>query len=467
MEIINVLHHILNKNEQKSIVKFITRTKKETKTIQIYQHLKKGDSDAHIAGKLNIDMNLYRRLKSSLLKEVFKGLSVLYFDWDVINESMHMFILGRIMKEKNQPAMAEYFFKKAEKKIYGTNAYFRYILYTEWIDLYTQQFFKNPEELIQKRSKALDLLQIEAMIDSKASRLLYSIKRSQNFSTDPKLLKEMEDTIKAIRKSNLNTPTIRWKFYDSITRVLMQKKDYHSIVNITQKTFNEFQKKQWFNKETHEKKIKMLINLVNAYYLTGNTVKSLETLNLLEVTLKEYKNMLYGRYCFYLYNGMVMNYSVTDKNKAIEILLKALKDQMFMTIPENVLYAHLNLSIQYFDTKEYKKAITHLVNAMNNETFKKLDPAFQLKILVFELILRYYREDFDYCDSLILKIRRLIKKIKSKTSILNDIMIVDMVEKLIENKPFDKNKIILEIRRNRQTYKEQDLIQYDIWLEQM
>lgn len=235
MEIINVLHHILNKNEQKSIVKFITRTKKETKTIQIYQHLKKGDSDAHIAEKLNIDMNLYRRLKSSLLKEVFKGLSVLYFDWDVINESMHLFILGRIMKEKNQPNLAEYFFKKAEKKIYGTNANFRYILYTEWIDLYTQQFFKNPEELIQKRSKALDLLQIEAMIDSKASRLLYSIKRSQNFSTDPKLLKEMEDTIKAIRKSNLNTPIIRWKFYDSITRVLMQKKDYHSIVNITQK----------------------------------------------------------------------------------------------------------------------------------------------------------------------------------------------------------------------------------------
>lgn len=461
------LLHFLNKNEQKSLYKYITRSNDNSKMVTIFHGLKQRKEDRKIQKQLGININLYRRLKSAVVKEIFKGINILYYDFDKVNEGLHLYLLGRIMKEKNQPHLAEYFFKKAEKHMTYATASLRYLLYAEWLDLSIQWLFENPDDIIQKREAALEQLKTEATIDAKASRLLYSIKVSQNFSTDKKLINEMEQTLQTIRKTTLNTPAVRWKFYDTVSRILLQKKDYKAIIQITRQTIQEFQKKQWFTRDTHEYKLKMLINLINSYFLTHHFDRSLETLAQLEKSLREYKNLYYARYCFFFYNGMVMNYSITDKHKAVKILLDALNDRAFRATPENILYANLHLAVQYFDLMEYKKAITHLVKTVQHPSFDKLDRAFQIKIIMLEIILRYHQEDEEYCESLIQKVLRMSKKIKQKGNIMNDLLICNMIHQLLHEKTVNKKEIIQTLHDNHEKYQVQDLIKYDEWVEKL
>ena len=61
------------------------------------------------------------------------------------------------------------------------------------------------------------------------------------------------------------------------------------------------------------------------------------------------------KYLFYYYNALVNNYSEVDEDKAISILQEAIvNNKINLVIPHSRIIFNLNLSLQYFDKKEFK-----------------------------------------------------------------------------------------------------------------
>lgn len=463
-----MIHHllnILNKNEQKSIYNFITRSNTNELTRDIYAHIRMWHEEEQICKKLNISENLFRRMKSALSKEVIKGISVLYFEFDTITEGLYLLVLGITLKLKGHPELTEKLLVAAEKKLENAHSSIQYFLYSEWINLYTEHIYKDPTTLINKRAEVVKLLTAETSIDAQSAQLIFAIKKSQHFSQRKDLIKKLEKTLRNVNTLPIkNVPSLRLKLYESLSRILQQKNEFQLLIEITEKTLREFEKKSWFQRHNHETKLKLFINLINSLFMVGKLAQALTYLHRFNEELHAYKSLHYKKYCFFYYNGLVMIYSQENKEMAVQTLQQALNDKAFTDNVANTFFAYLNLSLQYFDMKNFRQAVSAFVSCTNHEHFKKIDEAFQLKLITYELILRYHLKDDEYCESLIRKIMRTAGSFKDETAIVNDMLICKFINNKLRGKETDTERLLHELQLNNTRFTTKDLINYTEWI---
>jgi hypothetical protein len=205
--------------------------------------------------------------------------------------------------------------------------------------------------------------------------------------------------------------------------------------------------------------------LTNCLYKNKKYKISLEYANLLRNAIKEYDAFLEEKYLFYYYNALVLNYSITDKDKSLEVLKKASKDDMINKMPAYSAFIYLNTSILYFQKSKYKLSQKNISRLILQHDFISLDRSFQFRVLILELIIRVELGDFTSVKNNIKDIRLSYKKMILSNTYAKERDFLEIIE-TIANKSELNNKVNLFLSNHKEINENENIsmISYNEWI---
>lgn len=478
----NILHQVIglmSKEEVRHFKLYLTQTNAEAsrKDIQLFDAIRKSYPDFdeekfHRKHYGQDSKNSLYRLKNRLFEDINRSTNLLYFDFDDSVLLLHYFILSRIYQRKQQFDTAYYYLSKAEKKGLNIESYeLLDMVYTDFIKLSQDTLKVNPENYIALRKENREKLHKIQEIDDVLAVLIYRIKVAQGFDRgNQQILDLLQKTINefSVNDDLKKNTQLRLKIYQSLSRILLQRHDYQTLEVYLKDTYKSFQKEYLFTKANHETKLQMLTYLINSLFKNGKVEESLAFANDLKNAMLEFNGLLYDKYLFYYYNSLMINYSVSDKQKAISILEEAKGLKAIKELPFYIVFIYLNLSVLNFGLKNFKAALKHLVFMSLQENFKSLDVAFQLKIAITELQIRYELMDFDYIENRINQIRREFKSLLQERTFERESEILKIISLKINSDASGKHKLLTEKIKHFMklplSSNDSDIINYNTWL---
>jgi hypothetical protein len=480
---LNLLVESLQKEEVRHLKLAIQKYESDSelrKDIQLFDLIRKGTDydDDYVHALLYPDdksKNSFYRLRNRLMDEINKSLLTLHYNESDVNSILYNIILSRLFQQRNNFKMSYFFLRKAEKKAVDLNLpEFQDIIYSDLIKISTETLEIDPETYIQKRKENRAVLNQLNEIDDVLAVLVYRIKVSQNFNQkNYNVVNLLSTTLKqyANKETTRNNPVLKMKIYQAVSRILLQQHDYIELEKYLSITLKEFTFDKLFNKNNHEVKLQMLTYFANALFKNRKFDESLSIGEKLKSALNEFDGILKERYIFYYYNSQVNNYSVLDKHKAIQVLEEAVNDKAVHKNKFNVMFLNLQMALQYFDLKEFKPALKSIVKIKQEENFKVFDEALQIKILVFEMMVRFELEDFDFIESLLTKIKRDYRDLLKESGFLRQKLMTDILGKIIyadEQKSISIKKKINELIDSSKDTEagDIDLVNYNIWIKE-
>ncbi|CAN5520025.1 hypothetical protein BH10BAC1_BH10BAC1_02810 [soil metagenome] len=480
----NILPQVIgnmNKEEIRNFKLFINRTEKATerKDEVLFDLMRKQFpeyDEEKILKKLynSEDKNALYRLKNRLFDDIGKSLTLHYYDATEYNIILNYLFLSRLFQGKGQAPTAYYYLNKAFRKA-NENEHLEWldIIYGEFIKLSHETLEINPEEYIQKRKDNRSKLNKVQEIDDILAALIYRIKVSQNFAKqNTEILQLLQNTVNDFAKSKdvKNSPVLRFKIYQSVSRILLQQQDYKSLEKYLLKTFDEFAKEKLFNKNNHDTKLQMLTYLINSLFKNKKIDLSLTYVDKLKSAMDEFNKLLHDKYLFYYYNSLVINYSVKNIDKAIEYLHEAKDNTSIKKLPIYNVFVYLNLAVLNFDKKNFKESLKHLVKPMMQDAFKHLDEAWHLKLAVFELMIRYELNDFDYLEHKSERVRKEYVTLLKKEEYIRQKQMIVVIDKMTKSDGVKKDKQLLKEINTLlggmmlNSSSDTDIINYSDWL---
>lgn len=480
----NILHQVIglmSKEEVRHFKLYLNQTNDSgaRKDIQLFDSIRKNyaafDEDKfHKKQYGEESKNSLYRLKNRLFEDINRSINLLYFDFDDSVLLLHYFILSRIYQRKQQFEIAFFYLSKAEKRGLSIENYeLLDLVYAEFIKLSQETMSVNPENYIALRKENRKKLHKIQEIDDVLAVLIYRIKVSQGFDRgNQKILDVLQKTINEYSgKSDLkNNTQLRLKIYQSLSRILLQRHDYQSLEVYLLDTYKSFQKEKLFTKSNHETKLQMLTYLINSLFKNGKIAQSLEFTQKLKEAMEEFNGVLYDKYLFYYYNSLMINYSTSDKERAIAILEEAKGIKAIKELPFYIVFIYLNLSVLNFGLRNFKTALKHLVFMSIQENFKSLDSAFQLKISITELQIRYELGDFEFIENRIKQIKKDFKSLLSDSIYEREKELLKIMEMKINTDHKLTQKLLITkitaFQNLQQSSKDSDIINYNSWLKE-
>ncbi|MCX6294718.1 MAG: hypothetical protein NTX97_01415 [Bacteroidetes bacterium] len=454
----NILPEVIgnmNKEEIRNFKLFINRTEKATarKDELLFDLIRKqfpAYNEQKILLKLyqTDDKNALYRLKNRLFEDIGKSLTLHYYDSTEYNIILNYLFLSRLFQDKGQAKTAFYYLTKAFRKA-NENEYLDWldIIYSEFIKLSHETLEINPEEYIQKRKDNRSKLNKVQEIDDILAALIYRIKVSQNFAKqNTEILQLLQKTVNDFSKSKdvKNSPVLRFKIYQSVSRILLQQQDFKSLEKYLLKTYDEFTKEKLFNKNNHDTKLQMLTYLINSLFKNKKIDLSLTYADKLKSAMDEFGKLLHDKYLFYYYNSLVINYSVKNIDKAIEILHEAKDNSSIKKLSIYNVFVYLNLAVLNFDKRNFKESLKNLVKPMMQDAFKHLDEAWHLKLAVFELMIRYELNDFDYLEHKMERVKKEYAGLLKKEEYVRQKQIIYLIDRMEKSEGLKKDKQLLK-----------------------
>ena len=192
-------------------------------------------------------------------------------------------------------------------------------------------------------------------------------------------------------------------------------------------------------------------------------MQSLKYAELLSISMKEYDSILHDKYLFYYYNSLVLNYAKTDKEKALEYLNKASRIDVIKKLPAYTSFFYLNRALIYFYKDNFIAAKKNMSRLILQEDFLLLDKAFQLKILIADIIIRSKNGQHDIIDK-IKDIRKNHKQLLLHKEYVRDRDMINIIYKKINYEDIvDDKKRILSSMSDYDS-EDLDIISYNSWL---
>lgn len=464
----------LNKEESRNLTILLNRTNanNDRKDLALFDFIKKNKDNLNedlILQKLyknNVDKNSFYRLKNRLLNEINKSLLLLQHNKTEYSTVLNCIALSKLFIEKSDYKLAYEYLIQAEKKA-AKQEFFDLLdlIYSDLIKLSQESVEFNPIEFIEKRKLNHKSLHILQEIDDLLAALIYRIKISQNYSTHnyqftEVLNKTINDFIgnEEVKKST----KIQFKVYHSISRILLQHRDYVSLEDYLKLTYHDFSERGLFNKSNHETKLQMLTYLINSLFKNKKIDESLDTTQQLFVAMQEHDSLLFNKYLFYYYNSLVINYQVSDKYKAIEVLQEAKTKTEIQQLPFYTIFIHLNLAVLNFDTQNFKEARKNLSKLKISDHYKNMDKVFQFKVAIFELLTCFELEDIDLFDYQLHLIRKDYKELLDKDAYLREQLFIHILTLMENKKETSLTTYITEF--NELPTSDNDMINYNDWL---
>ena len=472
----------LNKAEVRHLKIFLNRTttKGSRKDVELFdyarKHYPKHEDNSIFSALYGPEQkNAFYRLKNRLQDDINKSVTLQYYHSSEFNQTLFLITLSRHYQSKGEEKLTYHYLKKAEKKALEMLSYdLLDIIYSDYIRFSQETLSINPEQYIKKRKENRTKLNRIREIDDILAVLVYRIKLSQNFSQQNyQIIELLQKTINDFSQEvNIKeSPQLRFRIYHAVSRILLQQHDYKSLEEYLLLTLKEFTDEDLFNKNNHDTKLQLLTYLSNALFKNKKHKTSLEYAEKLKDAMGEYNNLLHDKYLFYYYNTLVNNYSEVDEDKAISILQEAIvNNKITLVIPHSRVIFNLNLSLQYFDKKEFKLANRCIVKLKLDDRYTSLDDAFKLKIAIAELIVRFEQNDHDYVERQIGVLKKQHVSLLKDVSYFRQREILDILSKLIycQNLASDKNllKQIDGLTKSMETEEagDSDILNYNSWL---
>lgn len=473
----------LSKEQVRYYKLFASRTEQGNarKDLQLFDALRKikdENAEEKLLAKLypGTEKNAWYRLRNRLLSDLNKSLTVMNYEEDDFIYTCNLLGLYRYFSKKNQLQEARYYLKRAEQHADAIEHFeLLDIIYGEYIRLSHESMHINPEGYIELRRK--NKLQLEGLraIDDLLAVVTYRLKITQNFSPDKNplidLLKKTTDDF--IKDRDLkNSPVLRFRIYQAVSQVLLQKHEYRSLELYLLRIYKEFERDKLFNKNNHDTKLQMLTYIVNTLFKNNKLRLSLQWAEHLKSAMEEFHNILYDKYIFFYFNALVINYSILDREKAITIL-EDLKDNTNLNANSYYqLFVYLNLAVLLFDQKSYKESIKHFTKIYLLDGYKTADRSLRLKIVICEIITRYELQNYEVLEYKITQAKKDYRDLLIAENNYPEKELLGIIKALVDDLHTRKNKKLHEritsfidwIRKNKQP--DSAILDYGNWLQE-
>jgi hypothetical protein len=419
--------------------------------------------------------NAYYRLKNRLKTEVGKSLLLQHIDSEETSQVLHLLLLARHYQSRNAYALAEHFLRKAERKADALESHeLLDLIYTEFIRLSQEVVTIDPETYIVKRRENGEQLRILRQMDDILATVKYRLKVTQNFSpVDNPVVDMLFETVErlSVDERVRQGTQLRFKVYQAVSQVLLQQHDYPNLEDYLLRTFAQFEGERLFNRANHQTKLQMLTYIVNALFKNGKTNESLLWAERLHTAMEEFDRLHYDRFLFFYYNSLVINYTKTDLDRAIALLLELENHPKLKDTEYYLIFVHLNLAIFYFDKGEHRQAVRRINQLYHHERYAHTAVGLRLRIAVLELMVRIELADGDFLEQRLRQVRQEFALQLSQAENRREAQLLDIISDLFLKaiSPRDaRMRKQLESFTTGVSMEEQDaeLVNYNRWLEQ-
>ena len=468
---LDIIIDSLSKEEVRFFKLFLNRTvRKNRKDLDLFDYMRKQKgnySTKDLLKKLKTNAGNYYTIKNRLYHELNNSMVWQYIWKDNQSKSFSYVLLGRLYKNKGELDLAFHFFQKAEKEAIESDLYeLLSMIYSEIIQLSHELISINVDDFIQLKRDNMKVLSEIDEIDLLLAKIMYDVKTKQNYSNSEDSVVELVKTkFNKISKQNnlLKSTRFRIRLFNMYSRLLLQKRDYKALENFVINSYDEFENEKLFDRSNHNDKLTILTYIANCLFKTNKNNQSLKYAELLLNSMKEYDGLLHDKYLFFYYNILVSNYSVTDKEKALNYLDKASNNEVIKKLPAYNSFIYLNRSLIYYDQNKFKKSKQNISRLIMQKDFLLLDQSFQLKILITSIIICYKNSEKNMLDK-INDIRDSYSTLLKTEIHLRDSMFLDLISKKIAGNDFEKDKSIFLSNISEKESKELDIIGYNNWV---
>jgi hypothetical protein len=423
------------------------------------------------------DKNSYYRLKNRLQEDLCDTLTLLHFGKMETNDIHRLICVYNILYSKDKFELAYYFLRKAEKKAQLTeNFELLDLIYTNIVKLSNEIISINPEDYVTKQSSNAVQLNRMRQMDQVLAVLNYRIKVTQNFQKgNENLLKLVDKTVRDFAKDKTigENRNFQIKIYRAISQVLVQKLRFNELEGFLLKTYADFQEKKWFDKETHDIHLQMLVYIINAFLAQKKYDGALQYSKILGEEMVRYDKILYDKYLFFYYNNLLLTYLNTDYNRALSVLNDFEHITRRGTNSYYEQFINLNKAVLYFHMKKYTDAVRSIIKLYVNDNYKRADRSFKFNIEIAEVIMQYETKDLDTVEKRIKQIRKSYKDLLKDDSLANDKLILDILQSLaMSNEKKTDSRTMKKIDSLIDNLREDDeetthVIKYAAWLESL
>tara|TARA_B100000767_G_C19765639_1_gene537357 strand:+ start:946 stop:2421 length:1476 start_codon:yes stop_codon:yes gene_type:complete len=479
----NILFEIinsLNKEESRFYKLFTGRTNSGNvrKDVLLFDFINKNGEEYDekiISNELYKDKkNNFYQLKSRLYKDLNKSMMLQHMTKEKDILILHFVLLSRVYKRKGKNELSYHYLNKAEKEAEAIEAFeLLSIIYSEILKLSYDLVSINVERYIEKKRINNERFRWEQEIDLLLAIVQYRIKTNQNFSkNDDSINKILKETLTKFseNKEILKSSKFRIKVCQVVSRVLLQQRDFNALEEYLIHSYKEFTEEKLFTKTNHEQKLALLSYLTNCLFKTHKYKKSLEYAEILRKSMNEHDSFLKDKYLFYYYNSLVINYSLSDKNKALEILKEAKENDVIQQLPTFSVFIYLNTALIYYDQEKLLLSVKNLSRLMLQNDFTSIGKSFQLKIHIAELIVRYDLNQINIIITKIKYIKKLFKDLIKDANFKRDKQLIEIINLLTycnnisADKKLLKKITLLSKSIDDDAANDLDIINYNIWL---
>jgi hypothetical protein len=404
MQLLNNVITVMNKEEVRNFKLWLNSTNASSarKDILLFDYIRKSAGkydEEFIYKKLypGDDKNSFYRLKNRLLEDIGYNLSLLHFSKHESNNLYLLLGLYNIFISRNEPDIALFYLKKAEKRaLLIENFEILDIIYANFVKLSYDLTGINPEVYIRHRKENAIKLDKIRETDQALAAVTYRLKLSQNYGKrDVGLLKLLDSTIKefAADESIWKSKTFQTRIFRAVSQILIQNHNFVELEKFMLATYQRFLSQKWFDKANHETKIQMLIYIINSTFKNHKFRESLDYAEALGEELSAWNGMLYKKFVFFYYNALVINYAKTDLARGLKALDEAEREMKDIKNSYYDFFILLNKATLLFYQRKTNDALKNLVKLYLNDHYTKTDASFKIKIAVAECIMQYESGD--------------------------------------------------------------------------
>ncbi|MEM0998986.1 MAG: hypothetical protein AAGN35_18145 [Bacteroidota bacterium] len=456
MDILNSVIELMTKEELRNFKLYAARShaKGERKDLALFDYIRRSGErfdEYKILKQLyggSSKKNTYYRLRNRLLTEVGKSVALLHWDREETALALHYLSLSILYREKQHPRIAVYYLRKAELKVGNLDRLeLLDMIYSEFITLSFEVTDINPEDYIEKRRQNREKLNQLRRIDNILAAVNYRLRRSQNLSHNNAAVHELlRKTLAEFAQDEtiMSDPKFRFRMYDAVSKILLQKRDYEALEDYLLGTYASFVEEGLFHKGNHDTRLQMLTYIINSLFKNGKHTASLDFAAQLWEAMQDYNRLHYDRYLFFYYNALVLNYSASDIDKAIATLEEMSDNELIGRTPHYLLYINLNLALSEYVRGKYKPSLRHLVRLRLLDVYSSADPEFHFRVDIFELALRLESGDFETLEYRLGQFNNDYRDLLPDSNYRKDAALVRLIERLNETLDVRKDPVLVQ-----------------------
>ena len=452
----------------------------DKKTILLYELLRESTtkpSTSTVTKKLYGQDNATERnnlysIRRRLMREIKRSMLHQYFEIDHEQQALNEFSFAKVQRKNGNLQLCKSALI-ACLKIARKHDLFEIMemVFKELLNLAPDDQTIEVDEIIKLRTEnSIKMMQIRES-HNKIAHAIQMLRKSNFSRGDPKILKILEEvrSVSISQEAFYHSSKGRIRLFNLTSGILLRQGAFDQLERYLKLEYAFFQEKKLFDRNTHRTKIIMLSWLVNATYKNNKFQESLDYCFEMRDAMEMYSRRFFNSFIGHLFNSFVNNYVCLDRlSDALSIQLDLIENEKANLRGSTEVFIHLNLVAVYFYMGKVSKALKALSNVKILDSFKSLDPSIHLQIEIFESVLRFEDEDFEYVQTLVGHIK---KNYSNKLPLQpSENKFLSILMKLSENRLIGSKKKEKEILRESIDHfkpgmsPEGNLIDYGLWL---